>query len=115
MSRRWLLAAIGLLAAASCTVDVPGSPIAVPGQEQDGGGFGARVFDEQALEGPDGVLSILVDDYAISDVESVDCPADQEVTVGSTFDCVAVIGGEERTVTITVLDDDGAYQVGAPQ
>jgi hypothetical protein len=76
------------------------------------------LFDETALEGPDGVMKVLVEDYKMENVDRVDCPADQEVEQGNEFTCTVMIGGEapdERTVNITVVDDEGEYQVGLPE
>lgn len=83
--------------------------------ESDAEEFGVKVFDEAALEGPDGVQKILVNDYKLENIESVDCPADQEVEQGSKFNCVVMQGGDELTVQITVISDDGQYQVGLPE
>ena len=77
-----------------------------------------RVFDEVALEGPDGIEAILVNDYKIENIESIDCPADQEVEKGNKFECTVTVGGDdprELTVPITVTRDDGEYQVGLPE
>lgn len=74
-----------------------------------------RVFDEVALEGPDGIERVLTNDYNVEDVERVDCPADQVVEKGSSFQCEVVAGGRELAVLITVVDDNGAYRVGLPE
>ncbi|MGH3879068.1 MAG: DUF4333 domain-containing protein [Actinophytocola sp.] len=75
-----------------------------------------KVFDEGALEGDNGVRKILVENYnePAEDIEGVDCPADQEVKQGNTFDCKVTIRGEERTVKITVVNEDGQYEVSTP-
>jgi hypothetical protein len=85
---------------------------------QTGGDVGVQVLDEAALEGPNGVEKILVEDYKIENIESIDCPADQGVTVGSKFECTVKQGGDdpkELAVQITVTSDEGAYQVGLPE
>lgn len=77
-----------------------------------------KVFDESALEGENGVQKILVDDYKMENIEKVDCPADQEVKQGATFTCTVTQGGEEGgelSVSITVTNDDGEYQVALPE
>ncbi|HWM02016.1 MAG TPA: DUF4333 domain-containing protein [Actinophytocola sp.] len=76
-----------------------------------------KVFDESALEGDDGVKKILVENYKepAEDIESVDCPADQEVKQGNSFECTATIRGEEMSVKITVVNDDGQYEVATPE
>lgn len=76
---------------------------------------GVKVFDEDALEGDDGVKKILVEDYQLTDVEAVDCPANQKVKTGSEFDCLVSVDGKELKAKITVTSDDGEYQVGLPE
>jgi hypothetical protein len=53
--------------------------------------------------------------YDIGQVESVSCPSGQEVTDGATFQCQAVVDGQQRSIPITVKGSDGDYQVGYPQ
>jgi hypothetical protein len=82
------------------------------------GFLNTKVFDQNALQGDEGVKKILVDDYKVPDIESVSCPADQEVKQGNKFECTVKVGGEdpkELTVQITVTSDDGQYQVALPQ
>jgi hypothetical protein len=76
------------------------------------------VFDQSALQGDQGVKKILVDDYKVENIESVTCPADQEVKQGNKFECKVKTGGDdpkELTVQITVTSDDGQYQVALPE
>jgi flagellar basal body-associated protein FliL len=83
------------------------------------GFLNTKVFDKAALEGDDGVKKILVDDYKVQDIESVTCPADQEVKQGNKFDCTVKVGGDEPKdlkVTITVTNEENAeYQVALPE
>lgn len=77
-----------------------------------------KVFDQSALQGEEGVKKILVNDYKVENIESVTCPADQEVKQGNKFECKVKTGGEdpkELTVQITVTSDDGQYQVALPE
>ncbi|HEX2131591.1 MAG TPA: DUF4333 domain-containing protein [Actinophytocola sp.] len=76
-----------------------------------------KVFDEAALEGDEGVKKILIENYnePAEDVGAVDCPADQEVKQGNTFECTVTIRDEEMTVQITVVNDDGQYEVSTPE
>lgn len=76
-----------------------------------------KVFDESALEGDNGVRKILVENYnePAEDISKIDCPADQEVKQGNTFECTATIRDEEKTVKITVVNDDGQYEVSTPE
>lgn len=71
-----------------------------------------KEFDQTAVQ--DGVKSILVDKYNIDKVESVSCPAGEEVKKDRQFSCKATIAGEERTVNITVRNDNGEYEVAPP-
>lgn len=82
------------------------------------GFLNTKVFDQSALQGDDGVKKILVNDYKVQDIESVSCPADQEVKQGNKFECKVKVGGDdakELTVKITVTSDDGQYQVALPE
>lgn len=76
------------------------------------GFFKKKVFDNAEVQ--KGVVGILKDDYKISDVESATCPANREVKPNTTFECTVKIGGEEKTVKITVKTEDGEYEVGQP-
>ena len=83
------------------------------------GFLNTKVLDQAALEGDDGVKKILVDEYKVKDVESVSCPADQEVKQGNKFECTVKIGGDEPKdvkVTITITNEENAeYQVSLPE
>lgn len=72
-----------------------------------------KVLDPSAVA--DGVHQVLRDSYRVDGVGSVSCPAEQPVQVGTRFDCRAVVGGEEKSVTVTVTDSDGRYEVGQPR
>jgi Domain of unknown function (DUF4333) len=81
------------------------------------GFFNKKVFDESALEGDSGVQKILVENYNVpaEDIGPVDCPADQEVKQGNTFNCTVTIADEANDVKITVVNDDGQYEVATPE
>ncbi len=82
------------------------------------GFLNTKVFDQSALQGEDGVKKILVNDYKVPNIQSVSCPADQEVKQGNKFQCTVKVGGNEPkdlTVEITVTSNDGQYQVALPQ
>ena len=66
-------------------------------------------FDQQALQA--GVTQILTQDYGLG-ATGVTCPEGQEVAAGTTFTCSATVDGEAVEVPVTVLDDQGTYQVG---
>ncbi len=72
-----------------------------------------KVFDADKMQ--DDVRDLLTGSYEVEDVQSVSCPAHQEVRAGNTFDCDVTISGDWHTVTITVNSDDGHYEVGAPE
>ncbi|MCE0762211.1 DUF4333 domain-containing protein [Pseudonocardia kujensis] len=65
-------------------------------------------FDQQALQA--GVTRILTQDYGLG-ATGVSCPEGQKVEAGSTFSCTANVDGENVEVPVTVLDDQGTYQV----
>ncbi|EWC59114.1 hypothetical protein UO65_5605 [Actinokineospora spheciospongiae] len=71
-----------------------------------------KVFDQNAVQ--DGVKSILTGKYSVENVESVSCPADQEVKKDARFTCDVTIGGEQKKVNITVRSDEGEYEVAPP-
>ncbi|MDV6013999.1 DUF4333 domain-containing protein [Haloechinothrix sp. LS1_15] len=77
------------------------------------GWFTATVFDHEEME--TGVQGVLTEQYQIDGVDSVTCPEGQDVTVDHSFECTAVIEGEERSVPITVTSEDGNYEVGMPE
>jgi hypothetical protein len=82
------------------------------------GFLNTKVFDQAALQGEEGVKKILVNEYKMENVDSVSCPADQEVKTGNKFECTVKVGGDEPkdlTVQITVTSDDGQYQVALPE
>ncbi len=60
------------------------------------------------------VRKILTETYQVREVGDVLCPSNQKVEDGSTFTCTVQVGGEGKTVTITVTGEDGRYEVGAP-
>jgi hypothetical protein len=55
------------------------------------------------------------DDYKFSDVSAVECPEDQPVVVGTSFQRTVQIGGRVKEVTITVTTTDGEYEVAQPR
>ncbi len=71
-----------------------------------------KVFDAEAMQ--KSVRTILTEEYLVEDVRSVTCPPGRRVEVDSTFECTAQIGGEPKTVPITVTSEKGDYQVGMP-
>jgi hypothetical protein len=84
------------------------------------GFFNPKVFDEKALEGDNGVKKVLISSYGMpkDQIQSVDCPAGQKVKQGNKFTCTVKIGGDspsEKIVDITVRNDNGEYEVGAPR
>jgi uncharacterized protein DUF4333 len=109
--RRSALAVIPVLAMAGCAdlpeVDVPDVPD-VPTLES---------LSEGALEGADGVARALEEQYQLTDVGSVDCPPTPSLSFekGATFECTVVVAGEERTVEVSVLNENGGIQVSEPR
>ncbi|WP_196073436.1 DUF4333 domain-containing protein [Nakamurella alba] len=75
-----------------------------------------RIFDQVALES--GVMKILTDQapggYGLVGIEKVSCPTNQPVAAGTSFVCSVLQDGLLKSVTVTVKDDDGLYEVGIP-
>ncbi|TWS19861.1 DUF4333 domain-containing protein [Tsukamurella asaccharolytica] len=77
------------------------------------GAFFSKKFDNAQVN--QGVTKVLTESYNETDTKDVSCKTDGvKVKSGETFTCSATIGGKAKTVQVTVLDDDGKYQVGAP-
>lgn len=76
------------------------------------GFFNNTTFDSTQMES--GVKGVLSNQYQVANVESVDCPDDQPVEAGHSFECTATIGGQAKKVQIKVVDDEGKYEVGKP-
>ncbi|MGB3443640.1 MAG: DUF4333 domain-containing protein [Actinophytocola sp.] len=108
---RIALAVVPALVLAGCSnlpeVDVPDVPD-VPTLES---------LSEGALEGADGIAKVLEQEYQLTDVGSVDCPPTPSLSFekGATFDCTVVVAGEERTVEVSVLNEQGGIQVSEPK
>jgi hypothetical protein len=121
------LVVASLLFVTGCAVEVSGSPVSavvtqtvtetVSAPDDDVPQYGTKVFDEAALEGDNGVKKILVENYnePADEITGVDCPANQEVEQGATFECTVTVRDEQQTVKITVVNDDGQYEVSTPQ
>ncbi|MFF5986350.1 DUF4333 domain-containing protein [Prauserella flavalba] len=77
------------------------------------GVFRGDVLDQQSLQ--EGVATTLRDSYGEHDVSGVQCPANQQIETGHTFECSAEVAGQKRSVTIRVLNDKPEYEVGAPK
>jgi hypothetical protein len=83
------------------------------------GFFNKKVFDQTALEGDNGVKKVLISSYGVTkdQIQSVTCPANEEVKQGNKFSCTVKLGGDspkELVVDITVRNDSGEYEVGNP-
>jgi Domain of unknown function (DUF4333) len=74
-------------------------------------------LSEGALEGANGVAKYLQDHYQLTDIGAVDCPATPSLSweKGATFECAVTIGGEQRTVEVSVLNETGGIQVSEPR
>lgn len=53
--------------------------------------------------------------FGITGVTDTSCPNDQPVKAGTTFLCHATIDNASKSITVTVQDDAGHYQIGVPQ
>lgn len=74
-------------------------------------------LSEGALEGADGIRQYLAEHYQLTDIGSVDCPPTPSLSFdkGATFDCAVEVGGEQRTVEVSVLNENGGIQVSEPK
>lgn len=76
------------------------------------GAFRGDVLAQQSLQ--DGVVRVLNENYGEPDVKNAQCPAGEPARNGTTFDCTVTIGGQQKKVTVRVLNDRPEYEVGAP-
>jgi hypothetical protein len=102
-----------LIAVCSCAgTPVSGTP--VPAANTDSvSDQEVRVFDASTLA--QGVRKVLESSYGATDVDQVRCPEGEEVRKGHRFDCTVLIGGKSYTVTLTVRDEAGEYEVSTPR
>lgn len=70
-------------------------------------------FDTQAVERE--VVSVLRDDYGLSDLSEVECPDWIQVEQGESFQCEFEYAGSAQTVTVTQGSQSGQLVVGAPE
>ena len=75
-------------------------------------GWFPKTLSQSAVE--DGVKKVLSSDYSITNVDKVSCPSGESVSKGKTFTCDLSVGGQAQKVTITIIDDDGKYEVSRP-
>ncbi|WIV58740.1 DUF4333 domain-containing protein [Amycolatopsis nalaikhensis] len=76
------------------------------------GAFRGDVLERQSLQ--DGVVKVLNESYGEPDVKDAQCPANEAAENGTTFDCTVKIAGQDKKVTVRVLNDRPEYEVGAP-
>jgi hypothetical protein len=76
------------------------------------GAFRGDVLDQESLQ--DGVVKVLNENYGEPDVKDAQCPSNEAAQNGTTFDCTVKIGGQDKKVTVRVLNDRPEYEVGAP-
>jgi hypothetical protein len=74
--------------------------------------FMSKVLDTTSVQ--NGVKQILQDDYKIN-VNAVTCPNNMDVQVGNTYSCQVTIGGQPKSVQITIKTTDGQYEVAQPR
>ena len=77
------------------------------------GWFFRTVLDAGAVQR--GVEHTLKDSYGIRGIGAVTCPSGQPVEPSRAFDCRVRVGGQQRTVTVTIIDGRGTYRVGRPE
>ncbi|MEV5298631.1 DUF4333 domain-containing protein [Amycolatopsis methanolica] len=77
------------------------------------GAFQGDTLDQAAVQ--DGVVKILREDFGEGDVKNAQCPEDQPVRTGATFECTVTVAGQPKKVTVRVLNDQAQYEVGMPR
>uniref|UniRef100_UPI003D9175BF DUF4333 domain-containing protein n=1 Tax=Gordonia sp. B7-2 TaxID=3420932 RepID=UPI003D9175BF len=76
-------------------------------------GWAPKTLDQAAVES--GVEKVLTEDYQATEVKDVSCPSGQKIEQGASFTCTLTVGDQEnQQVTVTVLDDEGKYEVSRP-
>lgn len=70
-------------------------------------------YSERKLESE--VANVLRDDFGLTDVDKVNCPAWVKVEQGNQFQCEFEYGGATQTVTVTQTAQSGQLVVGAPE
>ncbi|SDY64893.1 protein of unknown function [Amycolatopsis xylanica] len=76
------------------------------------GAFAGDTLDQKSLQ--DGVSKVLTENYGEHDIKNASCPSGQAVKNGTTFDCKVDVSGQQKTVTVRVLNEKPEYEVGAP-
>lgn len=87
-----------VLGALAALLAIPGSPLFI----------GKTVFDNSAMASD---VSDQYKDAFQTEIKDLQCPADQEVSNGATFDCTGKLdGGDDVKIEIKVTSDDGDYE-----
>ena len=76
------------------------------------GAFRGDSLEQTSLQ--EGVTKVLNENYGEPDVKNAQCPSNESTQNGTTFDCTVQIGGQDKKVTVRVLNDKPEYEVGAP-
>ncbi|QXV59995.1 DUF4333 domain-containing protein [Amycolatopsis sp. TNS106] len=76
------------------------------------GAFAGDTLDQKSVQ--DGVARVLNEHYGEPDVKNVSCPSGQPVENGTTFDCSIDLSGQQKKVTVRVLNTTPEFEVGAP-
>lgn len=100
----WVLGGVGLLVVLAV--------VAVLGFVSPGW-FVRSVFDASSVQ--KGVEQTLADSYGINGVSRVSCPEGQSVEPGNSFRCEVQVEGQSKSVTVTVKNAEGVYEVGHPK
>lgn len=90
-------------------------PLGIVGGAAAGFFFANQVFsyNESKLESE--VANVLRDDFGLTDVEKVNCPAWVKVEQGNSFQCEFEYNEGTQTVTVTQSAQSGQLIVGAPE
>lgn len=60
------------------------------------------------------IVTVLQNDYGITDVSTVHCPTPMTVRVNAVYTCTLKVDGENEKVSLRITDPSGTYEVGRP-
>ena len=107
-------ALIGIIAAVVVIVVVAILLFVAPGFLTKGKTFDAAQMATDVKATLTNPLTATPPGYGLTGIDDVVCPSGQAVKTGTVFTCTLTQDGAPKTVTITVKNNDGLYEVGQP-